>query len=41
LQILHRLKPGDEDGESLEQVEGLLRPLQVKLNKTVGNFPKK
>lgn len=41
IKILHRLKPGDEDGESLEQVEGLLRPLQVKLNKTVGNFPKK
>jgi hypothetical protein len=41
MQILHRLKPGDEDGESLEQVEGLLRPLQMELKQTVGSLPKK
>ncbi|KAJ4439268.1 hypothetical protein ANN_07388 [Periplaneta americana] len=41
IKFLHRLKPGDEDGESLEQVEGLLRPLQMELKQTVGSLPKK
>lgn len=41
IKILHRLTPIDEDRESLEQVEGLLRPLQVELLQTVGSLPKK
>lgn len=32
LKILHRLTPSDEDRESLKQVEGVLRPLQVEIN---------
>ncbi|KAG8226966.1 hypothetical protein J437_LFUL009517 [Ladona fulva] len=39
--ILKRLTPIEEDRESLEQVEGLLRPLQVELSQAVGSFPKR
>ncbi|XP_054279418.1 protein son of sevenless isoform X2 [Macrosteles quadrilineatus] len=35
------LTPVEEDRESLEQVEGLLRPLQMDLNKTMTNVPKR
>lgn len=38
---LHKLTPINEDRESLEQVEGLLRPLQVKLNYLIGNVTKR
>ena len=41
LQILHRLTPVDEDRESLQQVVGLLQPLQMELKQTVGSLPKK
>nr|CAD7264644.1 unnamed protein product [Timema shepardi] len=41
IKILHRLTPSDEDCESLEQVEGLLRPLQMELVYTVACLPKK
>ncbi|XP_047105232.1 protein son of sevenless-like, partial [Schistocerca piceifrons] len=41
IKILHRLTPIDEDRESLEQVEGLLKPLQTELLQTVGNLPKR
>ncbi|XP_063219345.1 protein son of sevenless isoform X2 [Bacillus rossius redtenbacheri] len=41
IKILHRLSPSAEDSESLEQVEGLLKPLQMELLQIVGNLPKK
>ncbi|XP_071441522.1 protein son of sevenless-like [Hetaerina americana] len=41
IRILHRLTPIEEDRESLEQVEGLLRPLQVELTQVVATLPKR
>ncbi|XP_066990925.2 protein son of sevenless [Anabrus simplex] len=41
IKILHRLSPSEDDRESLEQVEGVLRPLQMELLHTVGSLPKK
>ncbi|XP_075218882.1 protein son of sevenless-like [Lycorma delicatula] len=37
IKVLHKLTPLDEDRESLEQVEGLLRPLQMELSSTVSS----
>lgn len=42
IKMLHKLTPIHEDRESLEQVEGLLRPLQMELNYLVtGNVTKR
>ncbi|KAL1140064.1 hypothetical protein AAG570_007041 [Ranatra chinensis] len=38
IKLLHRLTPLEDDRESLEQVEGLLKPLQVELTSTLGNI---
>lgn len=41
VKLLHKLSPSEEDRESLEQVEGLLRPLQVELMQTAPQLPKR
>lgn len=41
LQVLHKRTPNTEDGESLEQVQGVLTPLQMELVKSMANLPKK
>lgn len=40
-QVLHKRTPSIEDSETLEQVQGLLRPLQMELLKSVASLPKK
>ncbi|EZA51345.1 protein son of sevenless isoform X2 [Ooceraea biroi] len=40
IKVLHKRTPNVEDGETLEQVQGLLRPLQMELQSVV-NLPKK
>lgn len=41
IKMLHRLTLNEEDRESLEQVEGVLRPLQMELRQTLGSLPKR
>ncbi|KAK7793915.1 hypothetical protein R5R35_007684 [Gryllus longicercus] len=41
IKMLHRLTSSEEDRESLEQVEGVLRPLQMELHQTLGSIPKR
>ncbi|RZF33352.1 hypothetical protein LSTR_LSTR007697 [Laodelphax striatellus] len=41
IKILHEKTPSVEDRESLEQVEGLLRPLQMELTSTVAHLSKR
>lgn len=40
IKILIGLSPSQEDIESFEQVQGLLRPLRCDLENIVTNFPK-
>ncbi|XP_034944286.1 protein son of sevenless [Chelonus insularis] len=41
IEVLHKRTPNIEDSETLEQVQGLLRPLQMELLKCVASHPKK
>ncbi|XP_043289041.1 protein son of sevenless [Venturia canescens] len=41
IEVLHKRTPNTEDGESLEQVQGVLTPLQMELVKSMANLPKK
>ncbi|XP_025160647.1 protein son of sevenless isoform X2 [Harpegnathos saltator] len=41
IKVLHKRTPNIEDGETLEQVQGLLRPLQMELLQSVASLPKK
>lgn len=41
IKVLHKRTPNTEDGETLEQVQGLLRPLQMELMQSVASLPKK
>ncbi|KAL0116644.1 hypothetical protein PUN28_009939 [Cardiocondyla obscurior] len=41
IKILYKRTPSTEDGETLEQVQGLLRPLQMELMQSVASLPKK
>ncbi|XP_057317844.1 protein son of sevenless [Microplitis mediator] len=41
IKVLHKRTPSTEDSETLEQVQGLLRPLQMKLLQSVASLPKK
>ncbi|KAM0730412.1 Protein son of sevenless [Formica fusca] len=41
IKVLHKHTPSIEDGETLEQVQGLLRPLQIELMQSVASLPKK
>ncbi|XP_071630892.1 protein son of sevenless isoform X2 [Temnothorax longispinosus] len=41
IKVLQKRTPNTEDGETLEQVQGLLRPLQMELMQSVANLPKK
>ncbi|XP_011870964.1 PREDICTED: protein son of sevenless [Vollenhovia emeryi] len=41
IKVLHKRTPNTEDGETLEQVQGLLRPLQMELMQSVAILPKK
>lgn len=40
-QVLHKRTPNSEDGETLEQVQGLLSPLKMAMLESVANCPKK
>ncbi|KAK0167272.1 hypothetical protein PV327_004694 [Microctonus hyperodae] len=41
IKVLQKRTPNTEDGETLEQVQGLLRPLQMELLQSVASLPKK
>ncbi|XP_018300982.1 protein son of sevenless isoform X2 [Mycetomoellerius zeteki] len=41
IKVLHKRTPNTEDSETLEQVQGLLRPLQMELMQSVASLPKK
>ncbi|XP_043666195.1 protein son of sevenless isoform X4 [Vespula pensylvanica] len=41
IKVLQKRTPNTEDGETLEQVQGLLRPLQMELMQSVASLPKK
>ncbi|XP_019883701.2 protein son of sevenless isoform X1 [Camponotus floridanus] len=41
IKVLHKRTPSIEDGETLEQVQGLLRPLQMELMQSMASLPKK
>lgn len=41
IKVLHKRTPNIEDSETLEQVQGLLRPLQMELMQSVASLPKK
>ncbi|XP_020291332.1 protein son of sevenless isoform X2 [Pseudomyrmex gracilis] len=41
IKVLSKRTPNIEDSDTLEQVQGLLRPLQMKLMKSVSSLPKK
>ncbi|XP_024936708.1 protein son of sevenless isoform X2 [Cephus cinctus] len=41
IKVLHKRTPNTDDGETLEQVQGLLRPLQMELLQSVASLPKK
>ncbi|XP_028047175.1 protein son of sevenless isoform X2 [Monomorium pharaonis] len=41
IKVLHKRTPNTEDAETLEQVQGLLRPLQMELMQSVASLPKK
>ena len=41
MKVLNKLTPMVEDKESLEQVEGLLRPLQMELTSLIGNVARR
>ncbi|KAH0550348.1 protein son of sevenless isoform X2 [Cotesia glomerata] len=41
IKVLQKRTPSTEDSETLEQVQGLLRPLQMKLLQSVASLPKK
>lgn len=38
---MHKRTPNIEDSETLEQVQGLLRPLQMELLQSMASLPKK
>ncbi|XP_018355699.1 PREDICTED: protein son of sevenless isoform X2 [Trachymyrmex septentrionalis] len=41
IKVLHKRTSNTEDSETLEQVQGLLRPLQMELMQSVASLPKK
>ncbi|XP_043503131.1 protein son of sevenless isoform X5 [Polistes fuscatus] len=41
IKVLQKRTPNTEDSETLEQVQGLLRPLQMELMQSVASLPKK
>ncbi|XP_018375148.1 PREDICTED: protein son of sevenless isoform X2 [Trachymyrmex cornetzi] len=41
IKVLHKRTANTEDSETLEQVQGLLRPLQMELMQSVASLPKK